>query len=228
VDETLWLIVLKIIFIDIILSGDNAVVIALASRNLPKEQQKKAVFWGGFGAVGLRVLLTFAAVFLLQIPFVQLVGGLLLLWIAIKLLKGEDEDNNIQSGNSLMAAIKTIIVADFVMSLDNIVAIAGAAEGHLGLIIFGLLVSIPLIIWGSQLLMKLMNRYPIIVTLGSALLGYTAGEMILKEKMISDFLDKNLHAGHYIIPILIAVLVVVVGKLISRKAEKEAPQHSAV
>jgi YjbE family integral membrane protein len=228
VDETLWLIVLKIIFIDIILSGDNAVVIALASRNLPKEQQKKAVFWGGFGAVGLRVLLTFAAVFLLQIPFVQLVGGLLLLWIAIKLLKGEDEDNNIQSGNSLMAAIKTIIVADFVMSLDNIVAIAGAAEGHLGLIIFGLLVSIPLIIWGSQLLMKLMNRYPIIVTLGSALLGYTAGEMILKEKMISDFLDKNLHAGHYIIPILIAVLVVVAGKLLSRKAEKEAPQHSAV
>jgi YjbE family integral membrane protein len=228
VDETLWLIVLKIIFIDIILSGDNAVVIALASRNLPKEQQKRAVFWGGFGAVALRVLLTFAAVFLLQIPFVQLVGGLLLLWIAIKLLKGEDEESNIQSGSSLLSAIKTIIVADFVMSLDNIVAIAGAAEGHLGLIIFGLLVSIPLIIWGSQLLMKLMNRYPIIVTLGSALLGYTAGEMILKEKMISDFLDNNLHVGHYIIPILIAVLVVVVGKMLSKKAEKKAPQHSAV
>ncbi|MBD0382843.1 TerC family protein [Paenibacillus sp. WST5] len=216
-----WVVLLKIIFIDIILSGDNAVVIALASRNLPKDQQKKAVFWGGFGAVALRIVLTFVAVFLLKIPFVNAIGGVMLVWIAIKLLKGEEEGNDIKSGNSLWQAIKTIIVADFVMSLDNVVAIAGTAEGHLGLIIFGLIVSIPIIIWGSQLLMRLMNRFPIIVTLGSALLGYTAGEMMIHDKIVGTFITDHIPYGRYVVPAILVVIVVVVGKILAKKNEEK-------
>ncbi|GED68438.1 membrane protein [Brevibacillus reuszeri] len=215
-----FLSLLQIIIVNLVLSGDNAVVIALACRNLNPELQKKAVFWGSFGAIGLRVILTVVAIWLLKIPFVQVVGGLLLIWIAIKLLKGEEEESHIGGGSSMMEALKTIIFADLIMSLDNVIAVAGAANGNLLLVIIGLAISIPLIIWGSQLLMKLMNRFPIIVLLGAALLGYTAGEMIVGDKVVGAFLEGILPALHIILPVALALIVIAVGNYLKRKAEK--------
>jgi YjbE family integral membrane protein len=202
---------LKIILINIVLSGDNAVVIALACRNLDAKYRKKAVFLGSFGAIALRVVLTFVAVYLLTIPFLNFIGGLLLLWIAIKLLKGEDEEN-IRGSSNLSGAIKTIIFADLIMSLDNVVAVAGAANGNMLLIFIGLGASIPLIIWGSQLLMTIMEKFPIIVLLGAALLGFTAGEMMLSDKAVHHFFEQ-LHSSIYtVFPIMLAVIVVIIGK----------------
>lgn len=210
-----------VIMVNIILSGDNAVVIAMASRNLKEEQRKKAVFLGSFGAIFLRVVLTFVAVELMQIPYFQVIGGLMLLWIAINLLKEEEESSEIKGSNGLVNAIRTIIVADLVMSLDNVVAIAGVADGNITLITIGLLVSIPLIIFCSQILMKIMERFPIIVIIGSALLGYTAGEMILKDKAVGYTLSHSFFLADLIIPILTAILVVVIGKKIGYK-----PKHA--
>lgn len=215
-----FLSLLQIIMVNLVLSGDNAVVIALACRNLSPELQKKAVFWGSFGAIGLRVILTVIAIWLLKIPFVQVVGGLLLIWIAIKLLKGEDEESHIGGGSNMMEALKTIIFADLIMSLDNVIAVAGAANGNLLLVIIGLAISIPLIIWGSQLLMKLMNRFPIIVLLGAALLGYTAGEMIVGDQVVGAFLEEILPALHIILPVALALIVIAVGNYLKRKADK--------
>ncbi|MBK1611713.1 TerC family protein [Bacillus cereus] len=207
---------LSIILIDIVLSGDNAVVIALACRNLPEKLRKKAVIIGCAGAIALRVILTFLAVYLLEIPYVQFIGGLMLVWIAIKLLKG-DEEHQLEGGSTIWSAIKTIIVADFVMSLDNVVAVAGVANGHTGLLVIGLLVSIPLIIWGSQILIKLMERFPIIVAFGSALLGYTAGTMMMHDKVIGGWITDNF-ANTQFLPILMAVAVVAIGKLASKRS----------
>jgi YjbE family integral membrane protein len=216
---------LKLILINIVLSGDNAVVIALACRNLPAHQQKKAILWGSGGAIGLRIILTVVAVWLLQIPFVQLAGALLLIYIAIKLLKSDDNEEHIKSNSKLGAAIKTIIVADLVMSLDNVLAVAGAANGNLWLIGVGLAISIPLIVWGSQLLMSLMNRFPVIVLIGAGLLGYTAGEMAVTDKAIGAFIDSTFHAGHTIIPIVLALLVIGTGKILSKKkADGQEPE----
>lgn len=218
--EAFFLGLLKVIFVNIILSGDNAVVIALACRNLQQDKQKLATIWGSVGAIGLRVVLTFLAVWLLSIPYFQVIGGILLIWIAVKLVKGEDDEAELKGGNSIGEAIKTIIIADIIMSLDNVVAVAGSANGDLLLIIIGLAISIPLIIWGSQLLMKLMNRFPIIATLGSSLLGYTAGEMILADKAVGKLIEEHFKAGHYVIPFGLAVIVVVVGKLLGKRGEK--------
>ncbi|WP_134684329.1 TerC family protein [Brevibacillus migulae] len=216
-----WLLDLsKIILVNIVLSGDNAVVIALACRNLKPEVQKKAVFWGSFGAIALRVILTFVAVWLLKVPLVETLGGLLLLWIAVKLLAGEEEGDNITGGSSIREAIKTIIIADLVMSLDNVVAVAGAANGDLTLILIGLAVSIPLIIWGSQLLMKIMQRFPIIVLLGAALLGYTAGEMIMGDKIVGSYIEHLWHGFEIAFPIGLAVLVVIIGKWLAARHGK--------
>jgi YjbE family integral membrane protein len=211
---------IKIVLINIVLSGDNAVVIALACRNLSGKQQKMAVFWGGFGAIGLRVILTFIAVWLLEIPFLQVLGGVLLLWIAVKLLKGEEDEEKLKGGTSMFGAIKTIIVADLIMSLDNVVAIAGAAEGNLLLIVIGLAISIPLIIWGSQFLMKLMIRFPLIIWFGAGLLGYTAGEMTLADKAVGQFIESVFPVGHIIIPIATTLLVIVLGKIGSKSKQK--------
>ena len=218
--EGLFVDLVKIIFINIILSGDNAVVIALACRNLPENKKKKAVFWGGFGAIALRIVLTFVTVWLLQIPYFQIVGGILLLWIAVKLIDGEDEGEDLEGSSSMVQAIRTIIMADLVMSLDNVIAIAGVAEGNLLLIIIGLAVSIPLIIWCSQLLMNLMNRFPILIVLGAALLGYTAGEMMLNDKVIARFVESKFPLGHIIIPVALAILVIITGKLKNKELEK--------
>ncbi len=216
---------LKIMLINIVLSGDNAVVIALACRNLPQEQQNKAVFWGSFGAIGLRVVLTFIAVSLLKIPFVQIIGGLLLVWIAVNLLRGDGDKQHVAAGRNVMEAIRTIIVADFVMSLDNVVAVAGAAHGNILLIFIGLAVSIPLIIWGSQLLMKLMNRFPVIIVLGAGLLGYTAGEMMSEDKAVSEFFESLAPAVHIIFSIALTLLVIALGKLGARTKHQKLQEN---
>ena len=178
--------VLAIILIDIVLGGDNAVVIALACRKLPEAQRRMGIIYGTAGAVGLRVILVFFALTLLAIPFLKIVGALLLVWIGVKLLAPGDEDahGNIEGSDRLWAAVKTVIVADLVMSIDNVIAIAGAAEGaggehKMSLVIFGLVVSIPIIVWGSQFVMKLMGRFPIIITAGGMLLGWIAGTIVV-------------------------------------------------
>jgi YjbE family integral membrane protein len=183
-----WVAVGQIILIDILLGGDNAVVIALACRRLPPNLRTKGILWGTAGAIGLRVVLIFFALQLLAIPFLKLVGAVLLVWIGIKLLAPDEEEGhgNIQASDRLWTAIKTIVVADLVMSVDNVIAIAGAAqgagEGHqMPLVIFGLLVSIPIIVWGSQLVIKLMDRFPWIIIAGGMLLGWIAGTMAVTD-----------------------------------------------
>ena len=186
-----WVAVGQIIMIDILLGGDNAVVIALACRKLPPAQRTKGILWGTAGAILLRVILIFFALTLLAIPFLKIVGALLLVWIGIKLLAPDHDDahGNIAGSDKLWAAVKTVIIADLVMSVDNVIAIAGAAqgagEGHqMPLVIFGLLVSIPIIVWGSQLVIKLMDRFPMIITLGGMLLGWIAGTMLISDPAV--------------------------------------------
>jgi YjbE family integral membrane protein len=213
-----WIAVGQIILIDVVLSGDNAVVIALACRNLSPEQRRAGIIWGVAGAVCLRVVLTVFAALVMNLPWLKLVGGLLLVWVAIKLMLPEDEDgHDIESSTHLWGAVKTIVVADFVMSLDNVIGVAGAAHGSLVLLLFGLAVSIPLIVWSSQLIMHWMERFPSIVLLGAALLGYVAGEMIVSDPGVlailpplPDWSDKAAGA-------LGAVLVVVVGRWFERR-----------
>ena len=178
-----WVAVGQIILIDIVLSGDNAVVIALACRNLSPEQRKTGIFWGVAGAIGLRVVLTVFAALVMNLPWLKLVGGLLLVWIAIKLMLPEDEEgHDIESSSNLWGAVKTIVVADFVMSLDNVIAVAGAAHGSLPLLLFGLAVSIPLIVWSSQLILHWMERYPsIVLIVVGALMGVTVGRWLEKR-----------------------------------------------
>ncbi|MGG0658572.1 TerC family protein [Rummeliibacillus pycnus] len=203
--------IVSIILLDIVLSGDNAVVIALACRNLAQSQRKKAIIIGTGGAIGLRILLTFAAVYLLQIPLVKVVGGLLLFYIAFDLLKSGNEDPDVKSGNNLMAAVRTIIVADFVMSLDNVLAIAGVANGHIGLVALGLLVSIPLIIFGSQIIIKLMDKFPILIWIGALLIAHTAGKMIIDDEYGHKLVEATFPMMEQIIPILCMILLVIVG-----------------
>ena len=187
-----WVAVGQIILIDILLGGDNAVVIALACRKLPDNLRTKGILWGTAGAIVLRVILIFFALTLLAIPFLKIVGAILLFWIGIKLLVPEDDEahGNIQASDKLWAAVKTIIIADLVMSIDNVIAIAGAAQGagqahQMPLVIFGLLVSIPIIVWGSQLVIKLMDRFPIIITAGGMLLGWIAGTMAVSDPAVA-------------------------------------------
>ncbi len=179
---------ISIITINIVLSGDNALVIALASRRLSAKRQKYAVLLGGAGAIVLRIILTFLAIYLFQIPYLQLLAGILLLWIAVKLVKQESEHENIMAAANLGEAVKTIIVADVVMSLDNVIAIAGVAKGNMTLLVIGLAISIPIIIWGSKLIHALMERWPVIIVVGAAFLGWTAGDMVAGDQKLSPFM----------------------------------------
>ncbi|WP_124727770.1 TerC family protein [Staphylospora marina] len=215
-DTAFWLGFVNIIIIDIILSGDNAVVIGMAARNLPEHQRKKAILFGAAAAVFLRASLTAVAAYLLNIPFLMSVGGLLLLWIAVKLLVDEEESTQVTAGSSMRSAIKTIVIADVVMSLDNVLAVAGAAHGNLLLILFGLALSIPIIMWGSKLIASIMNRLPWLVYLGSAILGYTAGELILKDPFISGLVPANLRFLDLAVPMALAVLSVLAGFVVRR------------
>ncbi len=213
---------LKIILIDIILSGDNAVVIAMATRNLPKELQNKAIFWGTVGAVILRIAFAAVIVYLLQIPYVNLIGGALLLWIAYKVLVESEEDANIKSHNSLSKAIQTIIIADAVMSLDNVVAVAGAAHGHIGMIALGVIISIPIMIFGSKFIVKAMEKYSWIAYAGAGILSWTAGEMILKDKSLNSLVDIPHGAMSYAILAVVTVLILVAGYFKNQSNDKES------
>jgi len=215
-----WIGLLKIIWINIILSGDNAVVIALAARSLPEHQQKKAILFGSGAAVVLRIVLTVVAAKLLALSYLQIIGGLLLLWIGTQLLGGEDEEEG-EGGEkaSLWVAIRTILIADLVMSLDNVIAVAAAAKGSMVLLILGLAISIPLVIFGSKLMIKLMDRFPVIVTLGAALIGWVGGETIVSDVALQAIVENN-HWMHTAFPVLGAALVLGIGKLTgAKKAE---------
>jgi YjbE family integral membrane protein len=226
-----WVALLQIIGVNIVLSGDNAVVIALAARSLPPDQQKKAVAWGSGAAVVMRIVLTIVAVQLLQLPYLKLVGAVLLLWIALQLLLPEGEsEEHADAGGNLASAIKTILVADLVMSLDNVIAVAAAAKGSLTLLVIGLAISIPLVVFASTLLLTLMGRFPVIITLGAALLGWVAGEMAITDPAVRATVDAEYAWLHYVAPALGAIGVVVVGKWLAQRAlakELAAPDAPA-
>jgi YjbE family integral membrane protein len=221
-----WIALSQIVLINIVLSGDNAVVIALACRSLPPTQQKKAIIFGSVGAIVLRVILTFFAVMLLDLPFLKLIGALALLWIGIGLLKEEDGEDELEGHSSLAAAIKTIVVADLVMSLDNVIGVAAAAKGNVPLLVTGLLISIPMIIFGSAVLLRIMGRFPIIITLGAGLLGWVAGEMAVSDPAIHDWSTQH-HTLHMIAPAAGALLVVAVGKWLTRRHAAQVAAEGA-
>ena len=221
-----WVALSQIMLVNIVLSGDNAVVIALAARSLPKHQQKQAIFWGAGAAVVLRIVLTIVAVKLLEFPFLKLVGGAALLWIAVKLLVPEDEDDGeVEASTQLWGAIKTILIADLVMSTDNVIAVAAAAKGSVVLLVLGLVISIPLVVFGATMLMVLMERYPIIITLGAAVLGWTAGEMGVTDPAVADWVKANAHWLDWIAPAVGAVVVVAIGKALAKRKEAKGPAN---
>jgi YjbE family integral membrane protein len=226
--QAFWIPLLKIIWINIVLSGDNAVVIALAARSLPPRQQMMAVGWGSGAAVAMRIVLTLFAVALLQLPYLKLIGAVLLLWIGVQLLLPEEGEANIDGHENLLAAIKTILIADLVMSLDNVIAVAAAAGDSTTLLILGLAISIPLVIFGSTLLIKVMERFPIVITVGAALIGFVAGEMVVTDPALGDWMSANFQmldkkpilAGfqlEIIAGLAGALMVVLAGKLLARK-----------
>ncbi|HEV6967733.1 MULTISPECIES: TerC family protein [Roseateles] len=218
---------LKIIWVNVLLSGDNAVVIALAARNLPASQQKRAIVFGSGAAIVLRVVLTLFAVRLLQLPWLKLIGAVLLLWIGIQLLADDEGEADVHAHSSLWSAVRTILVADLVMSLDNVIAVAAAANSapenlRVILLVIGLGLSIPLIIFGSTLLLKLMERFPAIITLGAALLGFVAGEMATTDAAVHEWFETHLHGLDYAVSLSGAVFVVAVGWLLSRRGRRQS------
>src|SRR5256885_11474813 len=231
VSQAFWIGLMISIGVIVSLSGDNAVVIALSARSLPPRQQKKAVFWGAGAAIILRILLTLFAVALLTLPWLKLVGSLLLFWIGVKLLIPEEGDDDIKASDQLLAAIKTILIADLVMSLDNVIAVAAAAGGHMGLLIIGLAISIPLVVFGATLLIKLMERFPVIITLGAGLIGWVAGEMLVADRALKgwftamgvEYRGEQPYIGGWSLEIIAAVIgvsiVVLVGKWLGRRKE---------
>ena len=239
--QAFWIPLLKIIWINIVLSGDNAVVIALAARSLPPRQQTLAVAWGSGAAVAMRIVLTLFAVALLQLPYLKMIGSVLLLWIGVQLLLPEEGEESIDGHENMLAAIKTILVADLVMSLDNVIAVAAAAGDNMTLLILGLGISIPLVIFGSTLLMRVMERFPVIITAGGALLGFVAGGMAVDDVALGGWMKANFQmlenkpilAGFHlelIVGLIGALLVVLVGKWLARKSsvpsEVDQVQHA--
>jgi YjbE family integral membrane protein len=240
--QAFWFGLAKIIGVNIILSGDNAVVIALAARSLPQKQQKRAIIWGSVAAIVMRVVLTFFAVALLTLPWLKIIGSLLLFWIGIKLLIPEEGDEEIAASGQLLAAIKTILLADLVMSLDNVIAVAAAAGGSAVLLILGLAISIPLVIFGATLLLKLMERFPVIITIGAGLIGWVAGEMSVADSALEgwftglgvQYVEGHPRVGGFSLEILAGivgiVIVVALGTLLARRksvaVETAAPDRS--
>ncbi|HBT20847.1 MAG TPA: hypothetical protein DEA47_05760 [Peptococcaceae bacterium] len=204
--------------INIVLSGDNAVVIAMACRNLPPRAQRLGIIWGTVGAVVFRVVLTFVAAWLLQLPYLQLIGGILLFIIAVKLLLGEKEEH-VEASDNLISAIKTILFADVIMSLDNVLGIAAVARGNFTLLLIGLGISIPIVVFGSTLIMRLMARFPIIIYIGAGILGYVAGEMIVGDKVAADLVH-NYHFLHSTVPLAGAALAIIIGYYFKEKTRK--------
>jgi YjbE family integral membrane protein len=210
---------INIIILDLVLSGDNAVVIGMAARALPERQRKKAIIFGTSAAIVLRVALTGIAAYLLNIPLLMSVGGLVLLWIAVKLVTEEDDETEVHVGRGLKEAIKTIIVADVVMSLDNVLAVAGASHGDFWLVLFGLMLSIPIIMWGSRIIAVMMNKLPWLVYVGSAILGYTAGQLIVEDPIIHQQFVESVSALTWALPLTLALLVVIAGGALKRAAK---------
>ena len=214
-----WIGLWQIVLVNIVLSGDNAVVIALAARSLPPQQQKKAVLWGAGAAVVMRIILTIIAVEMLKWPWLKLIGAALLLWIAVKLLVPEDGgDDGIESSDNLWAAIKTILIADLVMSLDNVIGVAAAAKGSLTLLVLGLAISIPLVVFGATMLMRLMERFPVIIVIGAGLLGWVAGDMAATDPVVKEWVNTHAAWLHYAAPAVGAVAVIAVGKWLAARA----------
>ena len=221
-----WTTLGQIMMINIVLSGDNAVVIAMASRALPPRQQRQAIFFGSFGAIALRVILTFFAVMLLGLPWLKVVGAVLLGWIGIQMLIPDEAEAEVDGHTQMWSAIKTIIVADFIMSLDNVLGVAAAAKGSMLLLVLGLAISIPLIIYGSTFILKLMNRFPAIITLGGGVLGWVAGEMAIADPVLSPWVESEADWLHAAAPLLGALAVVAVGKsMAARELAEPAPVH---
>ena len=238
VTQAFWIGLLKIIGVNIILSGDNAVVIALAARSLPAKQQKLAIFWGAGAAIVLRIILTLFAVVLLTLPWLKLVGSLLLFWIGVKLLIPEEGDDDVPANDQLLAAIKTILIADLVMSLDNVIAVAAAAGGSVTLLILGLAISIPLVIFGATLLIKLMERFPVIITIGAGLIGWVAGEMLVADVALKgwftgmgvEYREANPYVAGLSLEIIAGIVgiafVVALGKWLGARKEAGAAGHA--
>ncbi|OCZ50095.1 MAG: TerC family protein [Candidatus Dehalobacter alkaniphilus] len=220
-----WSALLAIIITDLVLAGDNAIVIGLAARNVPLEKQKKVIIWGTFGAIAVRTLLTFVVVWLLKIPGLLLIGGILLIWIAFKLLVDEKGHGEMKSGESLWSAIKTIIIADAVMGMDNVLAVAGAAHGSFILVVLGLLISVPIVVWGSTLILKWVERYPIIIYIGAGVLAWTASKMIADEPFLKGFFEANaiLKWG---LSIVIIAGVLLTGRIRKQKKSKQSTNPS--
>ena len=218
-DPEMWTALFKIAVINVVLSGDNAVVIALACRSLPPKQQKAAFIVGTAGIVVLMTILTIFAAALMTVPYLQLVGSVLLLWIGIKLLIPEDGDDDLKGSSNFWEAVKTIIIADIIMSLDNVLGMAGAAKGHYGMLFLGLLITMPLILFGSAMLMKLMERFPVFVTIGAALIGYVAGDMVIGDLATHEYVESHLAFldKYFVAAIAGALIVVVVGKLLGKR-----------
>jgi YjbE family integral membrane protein len=232
-DPQFWFALLQIAWINILLSGDNAVVIALACRSLPKRQQKLGVVLGTGPAVVLRIVFALFIVRLMEVPFLKIAGGLLLLWIAVQMLQPEDDEGGhlgdaagagtaktVRSSNNLLVAIRTIVIADAVMSLDNVIAIAGAARGDVMLLTIGLVISMPLIIFGSTLLLRILTRFPILVTAGGALLGYIGGETLVTDPVLRELIEHDAPQAEWLGPIVGAIVAVVLGLGLARRSAR--------
>jgi YjbE family integral membrane protein len=218
-----WLAVVEIIFVNILLSGDNAVVIALACRNLAQRQRRQGIFWGVLGAIVLRIVLTFFAMSLLAYPWLRLVGAALLLWIGVKLIAEDDGgDHEVKASDRLLTAVWTIIVADLIMSLDNVVGVAAAAKGNGLLIVFGLVTSIPIVVVGSQIIMRLIARFPVLVFAGGGLLGYIAGEMAVEEPALQSWIAANAAGLVPIVPLVGFAIVVAIGVWLTQRRRGHA------
>ena len=219
-----WIAVVEIIFVNILLSGDNAVVIALACRSLGQRQRRQGIFWGVLGAIALRIVLTFFAMSLLAYPWLKLIGGALLLWIGVKLItQDEGGEHKVKASDRLMTAVWTIIIADLIMSLDNVVGVAAAAKGNALLIVFGLVTSIPIVIVGSQIIMRLIARFPVLVLAGGGLLGYIAGEMVIEDPALQSWIAANAAEVAWIVPPLGFAAVVAMGLWLTRRRRRAVP-----
>jgi len=227
-ESQFWISLLQIIWIDILLSGDNAVVIALACRSLPPRQKRWGIVLGAGAAIVLRALFATFVVYLLNVPFLKIVGGLLLLWIAVKLIipEGEAGQGHTEGGSNLWSAIRTIVIADAVMSLDNVIAIAAAAHGSVVLLVLGLLISIPLIIFGSTLILRALERLPILISAGAALLGYIAGELLVSDPSLHHWVETEAAYLHRVAPWVGAILVVMVGHAIARRMSAQRRRNA--
>ncbi|GGA20649.1 TerC family protein [Paenibacillus physcomitrellae] len=205
------LLLLQILMINLVLSGDNAVVIAMASKNLPLSQRKKAVWWGAIGAVLLRCLLTWVALLLLQIPFIQACGGILLAFIAYKLLTQQEDETRVESAATLWKSIRTILFADLIMSLDNVLAIAAVAQGDVAILVIGIAIGIPIVVWGSNLIADLLRRFPVLVYAGAAILAYTAGKMLLHDPKLGGLLKSLVPEAVHWLPGALSAAIVIIG-----------------